>query len=43
MNKLHIPPLDEQAAKAALEHQKILAKPPLPWENWNPWPSVLPP
>ena len=29
MNKLHIPPLDEQAAKAALEHQKILAKPPL--------------
>ena len=25
MNKLHIPPLDEQAAKAALEHQKILA------------------
>ena len=29
MNKLHIPPLDEQAAKTALEHQKILAKPPL--------------
>ena len=42
MNKLHIPPLDEQAAKAALEHQKILASLPLPWENWNPWPSVLP-